>query len=161
MCLALQWTPASSNTGARRLALDPFRRVFIFAMSHELTKQFVSEAKPNTARTFSSPSGHYFPCPVLLQPRTYSYCTHPDHKHTSPPHPHLPSRGHPSFSAGGEAQVSMNPRPFRTRRISLPGRILHSRTRSCLRPSAGSTVVISSGIRQVFDVECDYAAATV
>ncbi|KAJ8583030.1 hypothetical protein M405DRAFT_533211 [Rhizopogon salebrosus TDB-379] len=25
MCLTLQWTPASSNTGARRLALDPFR----------------------------------------------------------------------------------------------------------------------------------------
>jgi hypothetical protein len=49
----------------------------------------------------------------------------------------------------------------RTRRMSLPGRTLHSRTRSRLRPSAGSMVVISSGIRQVCDVESDYAVAVV
>ncbi|KAJ8589203.1 hypothetical protein M405DRAFT_818477, partial [Rhizopogon salebrosus TDB-379] len=43
----------------------------------------------------------------------------PDHKHTSPPHPHLPSRGHPSLSAGEEAQVSMNPHPFQRRGSSV------------------------------------------
>ncbi|KAJ8583738.1 hypothetical protein M405DRAFT_937052, partial [Rhizopogon salebrosus TDB-379] len=31
---------------------------------------------------------------------------HPDHKHTSLPHPHLPSRGHPSLSAGEERRGS-------------------------------------------------------
>ncbi|KAJ8595171.1 hypothetical protein M405DRAFT_807795, partial [Rhizopogon salebrosus TDB-379] len=44
---------------------------------------------------------------------------HPDHKHISPPHPHLPSRGHPSLSAGEKARVSMNPHPFQRRGSSV------------------------------------------
>ncbi|KAJ8583304.1 hypothetical protein M405DRAFT_828884, partial [Rhizopogon salebrosus TDB-379] len=35
---------------------------------------------------------------------------HPDHKHTSPPHPHRP---------GEEARVSMNPHPFQRRGSSV------------------------------------------
>ncbi|KAJ8580909.1 hypothetical protein M405DRAFT_833434, partial [Rhizopogon salebrosus TDB-379] len=40
---------------------------------------------------------------------------HSDHKCTSPSHPPLSSRGHPSLLAGGEARVSMNPHPFQRR----------------------------------------------
>jgi hypothetical protein len=44
---------------------------------------------------------------------------HLDYKHTSPPHPPLPSRRHTSLSARGEARVSMNPHPFQRRGSSV------------------------------------------
>ncbi|KAJ8580811.1 hypothetical protein M405DRAFT_833613 [Rhizopogon salebrosus TDB-379] len=39
--------------------------------------------------------------------------------HTSAPHPPLPSHGHPSLSAGGEARVLINPHPFQRRGLSV------------------------------------------
>jgi hypothetical protein len=113
-------------------------------MSHELTKQFVPEAKSNTARTFSSPSidstrpdttfralYYYNLVPTLTALATATCSTRsqchltapvsspPQYKHTSPPHPPLPSRRHTSLSARGEARVSMNPHPLQRRGPSV------------------------------------------